>query len=114
VNHLDNPPCLSPTLAVIMSGGFFGFGDSALPERRDRPPHQQPRQQPPQQQQHFTGFASADTFGAGAFGNKGEDEDLAVYTWGQGGSLLEGGDDLNDETFGDLGDIGELFPLCRA
>ena len=111
---------LSIQLVLIMSGGFFGFGDSALPERRDRPPHQQPSQQPQyqQQQQQFSGFASAntdDTFGAGAFGNKGEDEDLAVYTWGQGGNLLEGADDLNDETFGDFGDVGVLLdPLSSV
>ena len=32
-----------------------------------------------------------------------------MYTWGQGidQSLLDDGDDLNDETFGALGDIGK-------
>lgn len=41
-----------------------------------------------------------------------ESEDLAVYTWGEdsydglGDSLLEGGDDLNDETFGGSGPVG--------
>jgi hypothetical protein len=82
--------------------GFFGF-DSALPERRDQPPHQQ---QGRQQQQPFSGFQASNldqTFG----NNQGEDEDLAVYTWGQGGSLMEGGDELNDETFGDFGDVGK-------
>ena len=40
------------------------------------------------------------------------DEDLAVYTWGEdsydglGDALQEGGDDLNDETFGSSGPIG--------
>lgn len=80
--------------------GFFGF-DSALPERRDQPPHQQ--------QQPFGGFQASNAdqaFGLG-HGNQGEDEDLAVYTWGQGGSLMEGGDDMNDETFGDFGEVGE-------
>ena len=39
-------------------------------------------------------------------------EDVAVYTWGEesydglGDALLEGGDELNDETFGNTGDIG--------
>jgi DNA topoisomerase 2-associated protein PAT1 len=40
------------------------------------------------------------------------DEDVAVYTWGEesydglGDALQEGGDDLNDETFGTAGPIG--------
>lgn len=40
------------------------------------------------------------------------DEDVAVYTWGEesydglGDVLQEGGDDLNDETFGTSGPIG--------
>ena len=39
-------------------------------------------------------------------------EDVAVYTWGEesydglGDALQEGGDELNDETFGGGGDIG--------
>ena len=39
-------------------------------------------------------------------------EDLAVYTWGEesyeglGDALHEGGDDLNDETFGGTGPVG--------
>lgn len=71
--------------------GFFGF-DSALPERRDAP-------------EQFT--------------QAGAEEDLAVYTWGEegydglGNALLEGGDDMNDETFGDdVGTIGEISVLC--
>jgi len=41
-----------------------------------------------------------------------ESEDVAVYTWGEesydglGDALQEGGDELNDETFGD-GNVGE-------
>lgn len=84
-----------------MSGGFFGF-DSALPERRDRPNQSQ--------NQPFSGFTSTNldqTFGVAS--NQGEEEDLAVYTWGQGGDLLDGNDDLNDETFGDVGDISEHY-----
>ena len=77
---------------------FFGF-DSALPERRDLPG---------QAGQGQTGFGFQGNTANQAFG-AGEDEDLAVYTWGQdnGASLLEGGDDLNDETFGDVGPISE-------
>jgi hypothetical protein len=45
---------------------------------------------------------------------KKEQEDLAVYTWGEesydglGDALQEGGDELNDETFGEAGQVGEL------
>jgi len=45
---------------------------------------------------------------------KKEQEDLAVYTWGEesydglGDVLLEGGDELNDETFGATGQVGEF------
>jgi DNA topoisomerase 2-associated protein PAT1 len=44
-----------------------------------------------------------------------EQEDLAVYTWGEdsydvlGDALLEGGDELNDETFGGTEDIGKFY-----
>ena len=42
-----------------------------------------------------------------------ESEDVAVYTWGEesydglGDALQEGGDDLNDETFG-VGTVGAI------
>jgi DNA topoisomerase 2-associated protein PAT1 len=42
------------------------------------------------------------------------EEDLAVYTWGEesydglGDALHEGGDELNDETFGGTGVVGEM------
>jgi len=45
---------------------------------------------------------------------KGEQEDLAVYTWGEdsydglGDALQEGGDELNDETFGGTGEVGKF------
>ena len=85
-----------------MSGGFFGF-DAALPERRDANPRP-----------GFTGFQPAsahDTFG---LNNAGAEEDLAVYQWGDvGGSLLEGGDEMNDETFGDGGAVGEYSKSTR-
>lgn len=41
-------------------------------------------------------------------------EDVAVYTWGEesydglGDALQEGGDDLNDETFGAVGTVGKI------
>ena len=41
--------------------------------------------------------------------------DVAVYTWGEesydglGDALQEGGDELNDETFGGSGDIGAPY-----
>jgi len=45
-------------------------------------------------------------------------EDVAVYTWGEsdydglGDALQEGGDELNDETFGSSGPIGSnIIPL---
>jgi DNA topoisomerase 2-associated protein PAT1 len=42
-----------------------------------------------------------------------ESEDISVYTWGEesydglGDALQEGGDDLNDETFGGTEAVGE-------
>src|SRR5262245_3629796 len=45
-----------------------------------------------------------------------ETEDLAVYTWGEesydglGDALQEGGDELNDETFGGGGVVGQSIP----
>ena len=50
----------------------------------------------------------------------GPDEDLAVYTWGEdsydglGDALQEGGDDLNDETFGSVGAVGQYSFLGPA
>jgi hypothetical protein len=51
----------------------------------------------------------------------GPDEDLAVYTWGEdsydglGDALQEGGDDLNDETFGSVGTVGQYcFSPCSV
>jgi len=79
--------------------GFFGF-DTSLPDDR--------RGGGGSGTVHgFQARADADSFlGAGA-GGAGVEEDLAVYQWGEGmdTSLLEGGDDFNDETFGDLGDL---------
>ncbi|WWC92252.1 uncharacterized protein L201_007206 [Kwoniella dendrophila CBS 6074] len=85
--------------------GFFGF-DTALPERGAQGGAQQ-----------FQGFQSNhvdDAFALGGNGGAGEEEDLAVYTWGEGGmgggGLMEGNDDMNDETFGaDLGEISNNF-----
>ncbi len=82
--------------------GFFGF-DAVLPERRaaaDDPGGARYG-------------AQDDPFGAGAT------EDIAVYTWGTedyddglGKALMEGGDDLNDLTFGD-GPISESCSCWR-
>ncbi|WVW80861.1 hypothetical protein I302_102851 [Kwoniella bestiolae CBS 10118] len=81
--------------------GFFGF-DTSLPGRGNSGA-QGGRQQ-------FSGFQASNVDETFALGGAGEEEDLAVYTWGEGGmgggGLLEGGDDLNDETFG--GDMGEI------
>lgn len=50
-------------------------------------------------------------------GTLGDDSDIPVYTWGTdrynglGEALQEGGDDLNDETFGGTGPIGASDPL---
>jgi hypothetical protein len=46
---------------------------------------------------------------------KGEQEDLAIYTWGEdsydglSSDLLERGDELNDETFGGTGEVGKFL-----
>jgi DNA topoisomerase 2-associated protein PAT1 len=45
-------------------------------------------------------------------GEHGLHDDVAVYTWGEesydglGDALQEGGDELNDETFGGAGEVG--------
>ncbi|KAJ7115819.1 topoisomerase II-associated protein PAT1 [Mycena epipterygia] len=47
-----------------------------------------------------------------------ENEDVAVYTWGEesydglGDALQEGGDDRNDETFGGFGNVGKDFDFA--
>ncbi|KAI0741955.1 topoisomerase II-associated protein PAT1 [Daedaleopsis nitida] len=47
-------------------------------------------------------------------------EDVAVYTWGEesydglGDALQEGGDELNDQTFGASGDIGKDFDFSAT
>ncbi|KAJ6621334.1 topoisomerase II-associated protein PAT1 [Mycena sp. CBHHK59/15] len=51
-------------------------------------------------------------------GGSHEHEDVAVYTWGEesydglGDALQEGGDDLNDETFGGGGSVGKDFDFA--
>ena len=60
----------------------------------------------------FFGFDT--TLDRGGAHKLGQDEDLAVYTFGEEGyddlaaQLDEGLDELNDETFGDSGALGEL------
>lgn len=79
--------------------GFFGF-DTALPERKDA--------LHPQQGFGFQPSNANETFALTGVG-AGEEEDLAVYTWGENydDALLDGGDDFNDETFGGVGDVGK-------
>ncbi|WWD20662.1 hypothetical protein CI109_105138 [Kwoniella shandongensis] len=86
--------------------GFFGF-DAALPERRPG----QPGGGGESARHQFSGFQASNTDETFALSGAGEEEDLAVYTWGEGmgGGLLEGGDELNDETFGDVGEISNTF-----
>ncbi|WRT70660.1 uncharacterized protein IL334_007658 [Kwoniella shivajii] len=87
--------------------GFFGF-DTALPERAG-----QGGAGGGGRQQQFAGFQASNADETFALGGAGEEEDLAVYTWGEGmgGGLMEGGDELNDETFGGggNGDFGNNF-----
>ena len=89
--------------------GFFGF-PTELPERRGPSLNHTP----------LSGFHAANTQESFAFSGAaaGEEEDIAVYTWGEGlndNTLDEGDDDFNDETFGGNGAVGQLrFPLSRA
>ncbi|KAF8892099.1 topoisomerase II-associated protein PAT1 [Infundibulicybe gibba] len=52
-------------------------------------------------------------------GDRHESEDVAVYTWGEdsydglGDALQEGGDELNDETFGGSGVVGKDFDFSN-
>lgn len=61
-------------------------------------------------------FATNDStgFGHGFNGNQGQEEDLAVYNWGDSaGNLLDGDDDeLNDETFG--GGMDDISMFYRS
>ena len=80
--------------------GFFGF-PTELPERRG----------PPLNQPSLGGLQAANAQDTFAFSGAaaGEEEDIAVYTWGEGlnDDPLDGGDDdLNDETFGGEGVVG--------
>ncbi|KAJ3731787.1 topoisomerase II-associated protein PAT1 [Lentinula guzmanii] len=62
----------------------------------------------------FFGFEEK-TLARGKDRRAGQDEDLAVYTWGEenydglGDVLQEDHDDLNDETFGEAGAVGKDF-----
>ncbi|TFY68510.1 hypothetical protein EVJ58_g957 [Rhodofomes roseus] len=53
-------------------------------------------------------------------GGQGSREDIAVYTWGEqgydglGDELHEGGDELNDETFGGVGEVGKDFDFSHT
>lgn len=67
--------------------GFFGF-DTSLPPA-------------PGRQQAFGGFSQNANDVAFRGLGAAEEEDVAVYTWGQ--DIGGGMDDVNDETFGDMG-----------
>ena len=77
--------CL-PAWLHATSMSFFGFENSSLEDERRR---------------------FLESGGKGA-----QQDDVAVYTWGEesydglGDALQEGGDDLNDETFGGGGAVG--------
>ena len=49
-----------------------------------------------------------------------DDSDIPVYKWGTdrynglGDALQDGGDDLNDETFGGTGPVGASDPPCSS
>jgi DNA topoisomerase 2-associated protein PAT1 len=61
----------------------------------------------------FFGFEQADLEQEKFNFKKGNTDGVAVYTWGEegydglGDLLQEGGDELNDETFGGVGSVGE-------
>ncbi|ORY26587.1 topoisomerase II-associated protein PAT1 [Naematelia encephala] len=79
--------------------GFFGF-DAALPERRAA-------------DQSDRGFHQSQTDQMFTLPNAREEEDLAVYNWGDmGASLMEDGDDFNDETFGGSGPVDQDFQFA--
>lgn len=84
---------------------FFGF-DTTLPQHKGQQQEIQRSQQ--QQQQKQSRFATNDSTSFGGGFPEQEEDDLATFTWGEGAStnLLEGGDEFNDETFGDAGDVG--------
>lgn len=98
---------------------FFGF-DTALPGRPQQGQGQGQGQQPQgqargQQGQSgtggFQGFANTSNTAFGTLGDIGAEEDIAVYNWGESMGGLEDGDDVNDETFGGGGDVGEFCVL---
>lgn len=65
----------------------------------------------------FFGFEQADLEQEKFDFRKGNADRVAVYTWGEegydglGDLLQEGGDELNDETFGGVGSVGKGAPL---
>ena len=80
----------------IMSG-FFGY-DTSLPERRAGQPSSAPRS--------FSGFAATNVNQTFSLPTSGEQEDLAVYQWGD---TMEEGDELNEDTFGGMDDEPGTF-----
>ena len=83
----------SPAWLYATSMSFFGFENSSLEDEKRR-------------------FLESGAQAA-------QQDDVAVYTWGEesydglGDALQEGGDDLNDETFGGSGAVGtHRLQLC--
>lgn len=99
--HLSLPSPPPALHAVNMSGGFFGF-DTALPEHRQS-------QNRPNDAANTSKFQSASSLPNPFNLEAPEDEEMEVYTWGQGldkDAELE--DELNDATFGvDINAISE-------
>lgn len=91
----------SPAATANMSGGFFGF-DTALPEHRQAADR-------PNDAADTSKFQNASSLLNPFNLEAPEDEEMEVYTWGQGlDKDVEAADELNDATFGvDVNAISE-------
>lgn len=91
-----------------MSAGFFGF-DTALPEHRQS-------QHRPNDGAVTSKFQSASSMPNPFNLEAPEDEEMEVYTWGQGMDKdTEEADELNDATFGvDINAISEQCGSLRS
>lgn len=103
---LASPPPGQPTAS--MSAGFFGF-DAALPEHRQS-------QHRPNDGAVTSKFQSASSVPNPFNLEAPEDEEMEVYTWGQGMEKdTEEADELNDATFGvDINAISEQCGFLRS
>lgn len=90
-----------PAATANMSGGFFGF-DTALPEHRQAADR-------PNDAADTSKFQNASSLLNPFNLEAPEDEEMEVYTWGQGlDKDVEAADELNDATFGvDVNAISE-------